>query len=339
MKKAGMLLLVTVFSILFAKEIVKADEPVSLGELKKEFVRPKEIQYLDNNKYSTEKEILGKNLFFDPRLSGSGMISCSTCHNPSLSWSDGLEKGVGHQHKQLARRSPTILNLAWTDKLMWDGRFSQLENQALGPMGSEAEMNMDMALLPNKIKGIAGYRELFAVAYPNQEITNELIGKAIAVFERGIVSGEAPFDKWIKGSEKAITEDAKKGFILFNTKANCAACHSGWRFTDDSFYDIGLKSTDIGRGKFLRMASQQNAFKTPGLRNVSARAPYMHDGSESDIMAIIDFYDRGGDTKREGHAASVKPLNLTKDEKLQLAAFLNTLTSKDKDTTLPLLPK
>lgn len=316
-----------------------ATETLSIKELKKAYSRPKNVPYLDDNPYTTEKELLGKNLYFDPRLSGSGMISCASCHNPSLGWSDGLEKAMGHGHKQLGRKSPTILNLAWTEKMMWDGRFSHLEGQALGPISSPDEMNMDMKSLPERLKAIPGYVSLFEKAFPKQEISNDLIARAIAVYERGVVSGQAPFDRWIKGDEKAITEDAKKGFALFNSKANCASCHSGWRFTDDSFHDIGLKSEDVGRGKFLKLKSQQFAFKTPGLRNIAVRAPYMHDGSEKTLAQVIDFYDKGGHAKRDSLSGLIKPLGLTDEEKMQLAKFMESLTSKDKAVEFPILPR
>lgn len=327
----------TAISLLLITSISAASSEIK--KLKKDYTRPTEIPYLDDNKYSKEKEILGKHLFFDPRMSGSGMISCASCHNPSLGWSDGLGKAVGHQHKLLGRRTPTILNLAWTEKMMWDGRFSHLEGQALGPIGSADEMNMDMAVLASKIQAIPGYKKMFQAAFPNQPITNDLIAKAIAIFERGVISGNAPFDQWIKGDEKAISEDAKKGFALFNTKAKCASCHSGWRLTDDSFHDIGLKSDDIGRGKILRLPSQQNAFKTPGLRNIADRAPYMHDGSEQTLEQVIEFYNRGGDAKRGSLSSLIVPLNLDDTEKKQLLAFLNTLSSQDKLVSLPTLPK
>ncbi|OYZ22960.1 MAG: hypothetical protein B7Y39_06830 [Bdellovibrio sp. 28-41-41] len=313
-----------------------------LSDLKAKYARPKSIPYLDDNKYTEEREILGKNLFFDPRLSGSNSISCSTCHNPSFAWGDGLAKGVGHGHKVLGRKSPTVLNLAWTEKLMWDGRFNWLEGQALGPIGSEAEMNMKMegpGGLVEKIKGIAGYRELFAKAYPGEELKLELIAKAIAVYERGIISGEAPFDRWINGDEKAISDIAKQGFQIFNGKANCVACHSGWSFTDGSFHDIGVKDNDIGRGKFLKLKSQQHAFKTPGLRNITLRGPYMHGGNEKSLEDVVEFYNRGGNVKRESLSASIKPLNLSADEKKALVAFMSTLTSKDKPVDLPILPR
>jgi len=328
-----------ILSVLYISGTAFAENGTSSKELRKNFTRPTEIPYLEDNKYTKEKDILGKMLFFDPRLSGSNSISCATCHNPSFSWSDGLPRAIGHGHQELARKSPTILNLAWTEKMMWDGRFTHLEGQALGPIGSEAEMNMKMDRLADKIKKIAGYRELFKKAYPNQEITPELIGKAIGIFERGLVSEKSPFDLWVSGDERAISEDAKKGFVLFNGKANCVACHSGWRFTDDSFHDIGLSGTDRGRGRFLKLTSQQFAFKTPGLRNVTLRSPFMHDGSKPNLEQVIEFYNEGGRVKRKSLSDSIKPLQLTETEKKQLLTFLETLTSQDKSVEFPILPR
>ena len=317
--------------------LVAQEETISA--LKAQYVRPDDVPYLNENPYSPERHRLGEALFFDPRLSGSNAMSCSSCHNPSFAWGDGLDKGIGQGHKPLDRRTPTILNLAWTDKMMWDGRFSQLEGQALGPIGNEAEMHQDLAQLAEKIKGIPGYAQLFEKAYPGEKVTNEGIAKAIAIYERGLVSDKAPFDLWIAGDEDALTEDAVKGFALFNAKARCALCHSGWRFTDDSFHDIGLTSDDIGRGKYLKLKSQQFAFKVPTLRNAVERAPYMHDGSQKNLRTVVEFYDRGGDVKRESLSGLMRPLNLTAAEKKQLLEFLKSLSSNDKPVVFPKLPR
>ncbi len=323
----------------------QADEPFNLEAAKKEYARPDKIPYLDENPYSKEKEILGKMLFFDPRLSKSNMMSCATCHNPSFAWGDALGLGVGHGHKELGRKTPTILNLAWTENLMWDGRFLQYEGQAMGPIGSDAEMAMSLTGpdgVTEKLKKIEGYKELFKKAFPKDRnpITTDNMAKAIGIFERGIVSSEAPFDKWIKGDDKAISADAQKGFALFNTKARCVLCHAGWNFSDGSFQDIGLKSTDIGRGKHLpKLVSQQFAFKTPGLRNIDQRGPYMHDGSEKTLTAVVEYYNRGGDVARESRSALIKPLSLKKAETKALVEFMKTLTSNDELQTLPVLPR
>lgn len=315
-----------------------------LDKMKGGYVRPKEIPYPDDNPYSKEKEELGKILYFDPRLSSSGTQSCATCHNPSFSWEDGMALGTGHEHKKLGRATPTILNLAWDELFFWDGRADSLENQALGPIKSEGEMAMPIDLMISKLNDIKGYKPLFEKAFyaknpADTKITPEQIAMAIATYERGVVSAEAPFDKWINGDEAAISDSAKRGFVLFNTKANCAACHSGWNLSDGSYHDIGLKSEDIGRGKLLpNIPGMKHAFKTVGLRNIAERAPYMHDGSLATLEAVVDHYN-GGFIQRESLSTDVKPLNLTAADKEDLVAFLHSLSSKDKPVELPVLPR
>lgn len=312
--------------------------------LKKQYERPKEVPYPDNNTYSDAKMVLGKTLYFDPRISVSGTQSCATCHNPSFSWTDGMPLGVGNGQKQLGRKSPTILNLAWdheSQSYMWDGRKVSLEDQATGPMFSAAEMGTEPHQLLAKLASIRGYSPLFAAAFPADKdpITEANLSAAIATYERTVVSADAPFDAWIKGDEKAISESAKRGFVLFNKKANCASCHSGWRFSDGSFHDIGINDDDIGRGKFLpKIETMQHAFKAVGLRNIALRGPYMHNGSLATLMDVINHYDHGF-VKRPSLADDIKPLNLTESEKADLVEFLNTLTSNDPATTFPLLPK
>ncbi len=251
--------------------------------------------------------------------------------------------GVGHGHKKLGRKSPTILNLAWdheAESYMWDGRKSSLEEQALGPIQAGVEMNMAMDKLLSNLEGIEGYTPMFEAAFPGEDapLTPENIGKAIATYERTVVSGEAPFDAWVKGDEDAISASAKRGFVLFNTKANCAACHSGWRFSDGSFHDIGIDDEDIGRGAHLpNIVSMQHAFKTVGLRNIDRRGPYMHNGSAKTLMDVINHYDNGF-VQRESLSDEIKELNLTDEEKEDLVSFLHTLTSQDDPVTLPTLP-
>lgn len=310
-------------------------------EMKKmmaEYQRPKSIPYPDNNKYTKAREELGKMLFFEPRLSGSQVMSCATCHNPSLGWEDGQPKAVGHGHKILGRKSPTVLNLAWAPRLFWDGRAGSLEEQALGPIEAPGEMNNPLANAVDNIKNVKGYKKYFEAAYPGEGISKDTIAKAIATFERGVVSGEAPFDRWLAGDSNAMSASAKNGFKVFNGKAKCAACHSGWSFTDHSFQDIGVNDKDIGRGKFLKLRSQQHAFKTPTLRNVTERGPYLHNGQEKTLMDVVEFYNRGGDTKRPSKSSSVTSLNLTQTEKTDLVNFMKALTSKDKPIDLPILP-
>lgn len=316
-------------------------EDDDINALKQLYLRPSKVVYPPSNPYSKEKENLGKTLFFDPRLSASGTQSCATCHNPSLGWEDGMAKAVGHGHKKLPRSTPTILNLAWDHLFFWDGRVQSLEEQALIPIVSEAEMNMTGDGLLAILKRIRGYNQLFKKAFPEQgqPVNLENVSKAIATYERGIVSGKAPFDRWIDGEKGAISEQAKRGFVLFNTKANCAACHSGWQFSDSSFHDIGISTDDLGRGEFIpQLTSMQHAFKTVGLRNIEQRAPYMHNGSQKTLEEVVDHYD-GGYVERDSLSDEMKVLDLTPSEKTDLIYFLQTLTSKDQVVTIPLLPK
>lgn len=321
-------------------QVGESADSKTISQLKGLYLRPTKIPYPPENEYTKARETLGKALFFDPRLSGSNAISCATCHNPSFAWGDGLAKGVGHGHKALGRRSPTILNLAWSPLHFWDGRAESLEEQALGPIASEGEMNMKLDNLAEKIQNIEEYKPMFKEAYPGEAISNQTIAKAIATYERTVVSGKSRFDTWVSGNDKALTEMEQRGFKVFNTKGNCAACHSGWAFTDGSFHDIGVNDDDIGRGKFLpKITIMQHAFKTPTLRNVDRRAPYMHDGSEKTLEDVVEFYNLGGKAKRESLAFEIKPLNLSAGDKKDLIAFLKTLTSVDKAVELPMLPK
>ncbi len=288
-----------------------------------------------------EKIELGRMLFFDPRLSASGIVSCATCHNPSLSWGDGLPRAVGHGMKTLGRRTPTILNLAWGGPFMWDGRFETLEEQAMGPITSPDEMNMPAADLISKLGSVERYRSGFLKVFPKEGLSASTLAQSIASYERTIVSAPAPFDRWVGGQDWAISEGAKRGFVLFNTRAGCVMCHSGWRFTDDSFHDIGVKDADAGRGAlkdFTTFIPLQHAFKTPTLRDADRRGPFLHDGSASSLEQVVELYDTGGQLKRESLASEIKPLLLTRREKQDLVDFLKTLASP-AEVTLPVLPR
>ena len=309
-----------------------------IAALKAEYKRPDAVPHPRNNTYSDAKVELGHKLFFDPRLSGPSTMSCASCHNPALSWSDGLPTAVGSAANVLARRSPTLLNLAWAEAMFWDGRATTLEEQAVGPILAPGEMNQSMPRLVAMLNGIPGYRDAFRAAFPTEPISATTIAKAIATFERTIVSVEAPFDRWIAGGETAIDEAAKRGFVTFNTKGHCSACHSSWRFSDDSFHDIGLPGADLGRGNVVAgVEPLRYAFKTPGLRNVALRAPYMHNGSIQTLTAVVRHYDQGF-ARRPSLSAEIYRLNLTGQEVDDLVAFMKTLTSADTKIIVPALP-
>jgi cytochrome c peroxidase len=327
-------------ALLGATRGTRIDGEIDLPALKEKFRRPVEMPHPADNAPSEARVALGRTLFFDPRLSGSGILACSTCHNPGFSWTDGLERAVGHAMKPLPRRTPTILNLAWAEALFWDGRASSLEEQALGPIASPDEMNQPLEALVAKLTAVPEYPAQFEAAYPGEGITLATIAKAIASFERTVVSGTAPFDRWLAGDEAAIGADAKRGFVLFNSKARCSTCHAGWRFTDDSFHDIGVRGEDRGRGALIaEIEVLQHAFKTPTLRNVAERAPYMHDGSERRLEDAIALYDQGGRVRRPSLSHEIKPLDLSAEESSQLVAFLHTLTSEDAPMSIPRFPR
>jgi cytochrome c peroxidase len=312
--------------------------PEGADSVKAAYRRPAAIPFPANNPYSDAKAELGRTLFFDPRVSGAGNIACATCHNPGLAWSDGLATAIGVGAQRLQRRSPTLLNLAWGTPLMWDGRFDDLEHQAAGPVSAPGEMNQTMPALAAKLAALPGYRRLFDSAFPGEGIGEKTITQAIATFERGIVSGKAPFDRWIEGDESAISESAERGFALFNGKGRCAQCHSGWRFTDDSFHDIGLADDDLGRGRIRpKVPLLQHAFKTPGLRNAARRAPYMHDGSVPTLIAVMRHYNNGF-VARPSLSPEMKPLHLSDAEMNDLVSFMLALTSEDAPVAVPALP-
>jgi cytochrome c peroxidase len=323
----------------FRFALLAAETGPGISEWKQRFSRPATIPFPSDNPYSPQKEELGRMLFFDPRLSGSGWISCATCHNPGLSWGDALPKGIGAGMKTLPRRTPSILNLAWSEVLFWDGRAESLEEQATGPITASCEMNRDMPKLIANLQALRGYREGFRNAFPGEPIGAPTLAKALATFERTVVSAPAPCEAWLAGDESAVPESAKRGFGLFIGKAGCVKCHSGWNFTDGGFHDIGLGGDDPGRGRFLNLPSQQHAFKTPGLRNTERRGPWMHDGSLETLSAVIEFYDRGGVVQRPGLSPDIRPLHLTENEKRELLAFLKTLTSDDSAPVYPKLPR
>ena len=304
------------------------------------YKRPSEIPYPKDNPYSEAKFKLGRTLFFDPILSGSKSRSCETCHNPGLSWGDGQPRAIGEDQKPLPARAPTLLNVAWTPKLGWDGHFRDLEAVGIAAITSPGNMNLSDKALPERLSAIPGYLNSFDAAFGEGDVTVHKVEMALATFERSIVSSEAPFDRWLNGDDAAISEAAKRGFALFNGKANCAACHTGWAFTDSSFHDIGTAhDDDIGRGRlFPSSTALKYAFKTPTLRDVAHRAPYMHNGSVPTLEAVIDLYDRGG-IDRPSRDAEIHPLGLSAEEKADLIAFLRTLTGAAQPVSIPTLPR
>ena len=297
-----------------------------------------------DNEPTSSRVTLGKMLFFDPRLSKDGTIACSTCHNPALGWSDGLPTAHGLHGKVLPRRTPSIYNTAYNTIQMWDGRKANLEDQATGPLDSPDEMAADYEHMLDFLRGNAGYRVAFNGAYPGAPIDKHSLSRAIASYERTIVSTNSPFDRWLHGDAKAMTLQQVLGFRIFNDPArgNCATCHQAPNFTDNGFHNVGLASygrdnADPGRYAQKPVGLLKGAFKTPGLRNVALRAPYFHDGSAATLGEVVEHYARGGDVKTN-LSPSMKEVHLSREDKEALVAFLQALTSPNTPVVVPVLP-
>jgi cytochrome c peroxidase len=306
--------------------------------LKQLFKRPVAIPFPASAPYSPQMATLGKMLFFDPRLSGAQNLSCASCHNPSFGYEVPVPGAIGSANTPLARKAPTVLNAAFTPIFFWDGRAKDLEEQAQGPLTATAEMNGKFPEAVSRLKAIPEYQDWFNRLFPGRGVRKETLLTAIATYERTVVTGWAPFDRWVDGDETAISASSKRGFELFNGKAGCAACHSGWNFTDNNFHDVGFPDEDIGRGKLEPdNPMAQHAFKTPGLRNLIYRAPFGHAGQMADLESIILFYESGG-VVRPSKSPLLRTFSLSKEESQDLIAFLKSLTAEKVETPLPNLP-
>lgn len=321
------------------KPVLKAGHP-SL----KEWILPAAPAPKDNAPNAARVN-LGRHLFFDPRLSGEGNMSCGTCHNPALGWSDGLATAKGVKSSILGRASPTIINSAFNTIMMWDGRKKDLEDQAMGPMEANLEMNMDTVRLFTWLNESPGYRKLFEAAYPGEAINAASLSMAMAAFERTVVMNDSPFDRWLAGDAKAMTAQQVNGFDVFldANKGNCAACHSAPNFTDNGFHNIGLASwgnpnPDMGRYAQKPVQRLKGAFKTPQLRGIALTAPYFHDGSAKTLKDVIGVYEKGG-VVTTNIDPNLKPLKLSEQDKEDLVAFLSALTGTTPAITIPTLPQ
>lgn len=295
--------------------------------------------YPEDNLPTPARIELGRKLYFDKRLSGDESMSCATCHDPSKGWSDGRQRAIGFGHQELGRHSPTVINTAYNTVQFWDGRADTLEQQALGPILADGEMNMASPEAAMKmIKEAPEYVGAFEEAY-NRSPNWDDVGRAIAAFERTVVTGPSRFDRYVEGDKSALTESEKRGLILFTTTASCTACHSGPNFTDNKFYMIGVRQEgplqeDIGRQAISESAEDRNCFKTPGLRNIEQSAPYMHDGSLATLEEVVEFYNKGGE-RDDNRSKLIQPLNLTESQQADLVAFLKALTGELPVITAP----
>ena len=295
-----------------------------------------------DNPMTPEKVELGKQLYFDPRLSCDDTVSCASCHDPKKGWSNGNPFATGVRSQVGGRSAPTIINSAYSELQFWDGRAHLLEGQALGPIQNPIEMDHKLEDCVAKLNKIPGYKQQFQKVF-GSDVTSENIAKAIASFERTVLSGNAPYDKFKAGNKDALSAAAQRGMKVFFDKGHCSACHSGPNFSDDSFHNIGVgmkaAKPDLGRYEVTKVTGDKGAFKTPTLREVARHAPYMHDGSFKTLEDVVDHYDKGGIPNPQLDE-EIFPLKLTSDEKADLLTFLKEGLSSSEypDITPPKLP-
>ena len=284
---------------------------------------------------------LGRDLFFDPQLSASGKTACASCHFQDLGWGVTDARSRSDSGRPTSRKSQPLLGIGHAGKapVGWDGRSATLEAQAKASIAS-GSMSMQgtdtpvkVEVIEERIRSNPGYAAKFQAALPGSPVDIDTIATAVAAFERTLEPKPAPFDRWIEGDEQAISEPAKRGFALFNTtKSMCFTCHTGWRFTDDRFHDIGTTTTDPGRGRVENNDElMQYAFKTPTLRSVALRPPYMHNASQATLHDVMKHYEKGG-IDRPSRSPLMMPISLTDQERDDLVALMQTLTETKEVT-------
>jgi cytochrome c peroxidase len=291
-----------------------------------------------DNRATPETIVLGRQLFFDPRLSGDNQMSCATCHIPEKAFADGLPKARGAGGKELARNTPSLLNVGFHESYFWDGRAGSLEDQALTPIQSPDEMNQDLAELERELNAIPGYTVRFQAVF-GSEATRDGVAQALAAFQRTLVTRDSDFDRYLAGDTSALSPDAREGWEIFRA-AGCIRCHSGPHFSDGRFHRLGTSFDDKGRGTITGEQQDLYTFRTPGLRDVAGTAPYMHDGSLRTLSEVVAFYYRSTSGSAPGGLPlSFEPLNYRSFSEIALiVAFLESLSGTPPDTARPELP-
>lgn len=298
----------------------------------------KPLRIPEDNPLTPEKIELGKQLFFDPRLSCDDTTSCATCHDPKKGWSNSLNFATGVRNQVGGRSAPTVINAAYSELQFWDGRAHRLEGQALGPIQNPIEMDHKLEECVKKLNAVPGYKEQFRKVF-NSEVTPENIAKAIAAFERTVLSGNAPYDRFKAGDKSALSEAAQRGLKVFVGKGHCSACHAGPNFSDDAFHNVGVSinavKPDLGRYEVTKVVGDKGSFKTPTLREIARTAPYMHDGTMATLEEVVEHYDKGG-TANAQLDEEIFPLKLTAQEKADLVTFMKEgLSSPDYPNIAP----
>ena len=345
---------------IYSGDASKWPKPNLDEEAKKNF---KDIGYLGrpeypaNNQFSADKEKLGKTLFFDPRLSVSGQIACASCHDPELGWGDGKRVAYGHDRQTGKRNAMTLINVAFYNKLFWDGRANSLEHQSGFPITDHIEMNMPLPQMVKNVKSIKGYEELFFKAYGTKEVNLERIQKAISTFERSIISTGSRFDSFVRGNSKALKDDEIQGMHIFRTKARCINCHNSPLFSDNLFHNdgqtlLGSKMEDLGQYYVTKKLEDIGKFRTPSLRETNITGPWMHHGNFPSLKDVIEFYNLGNPIAIQRNAVIpdsimnnakksplLQKLNLTLTEQQNLEAFLRSISTRVSKINPPVLPK
>ncbi len=317
-----------------------------------------------SNPLTKGKVELGKQLYFEPRISLNGTVSCATCHNPVKGWTDNLKTSVGIDGQVGGRNAPTVLNTVFGRTMFWDGRAPSLEGQSQGPPQNPIEMGkQSYGDIIKRLRAIPGYRDQFRKVF-GTDVTLDGVAKAIASFERvAALSGNSAYDKYQQGDMAALTESQKRGMILFGLrlaeddefktdvklkKAECTSCHAGFNFSDEQFHNLGIgwvanqgKFVDLGRLIIDPVGAKNpadlGAFKTPTVRGAAKTAPYMHDGSLATLTDVVDHYNKGGNAN-PFLDKDIKKLNLTDKEVIDVVEFMKSLTGETLKVSLPKLP-
>ncbi|MBK9112213.1 MAG: cytochrome c peroxidase [Nitrospira sp.] len=303
---------------------------------------PTVVPIPSSNLNYTAKIELGKQLYFDGRLSKNNAISCAFCHNPGTGFADPRQTSIGVGGGVGGRQSPTVYNTGLNHVQFWDGRARSLEEQAIGPIHNPVEMAETHEHVVAKLGKIKGYQQQFRAVF-GTDVNLQGIAEAIAAYERTVLSTNSAFDKYVLGAQKAMDEAAVRGLALFKGKARCILCHNGPNFTDNQFHNLGVPQVgpmteDLGRFAVSRAEKDRGAFKTPTLRSITETAPYMHDGAFKTLEEVVEFMDQGGGSN-PNLSPLVKPLNLTAEEKSDLVAFLKALAGEPIPFSMPKLPK
>lgn len=294
-----------------------------------------------DNPLTAEKVALGRMLYFDKRLSRDGTISCATCHDPQMAWAEQSSTSTGIDHQVGDRNSPTVINAAYATTQFWDGRAASLEEQALGPIENPIEMGHSLPALVEQLQQVPEYRQRFQEVF-GAAISKENLAQAIAAFERTILSGNSPYDRFVAGDAGALNDAQKRGWEKF--QASCAQCHKPPLFSNYQFYNAGVgmdkESPDPGRKKITGRELDLGKFRVPALRDVAKTAPYFHDGSVATLEEAVALMAQGGrdNSKLSSALKTIRNEQLTPQDQQDLVAFLEALSGEYPVIAAPPLP-